>query len=167
MSIRYIAGRITESINPLRVPDAPASATATALTSSTASVAFTAPASSGGSAVTSYSVVPTTGGTVFSSATSPISITGLSASTSYTFQVTATNSYGVGPVLQTNTITTTAAGTQKAIFGYGYAVSTATAYSLTNLVSNTGVVASDTAGVGTARDSLAATGYGTDKAVFG
>ena len=32
---------------------------------------------------------------------------------------------------------------------------------------NTGVVASDTTGVGTARYFLAAAGYGTDKAIFG
>ena len=38
---------------------------------------------------------------------------------------------------------------------------------MTNLVSNTGVVATDTAGVGTARRELAAAGYGTDKAIFG
>lgn len=38
---------------------------------------------------------------------------------------------------------------------------------MTNLVSNTGVVASDTSGVGTARAFLAAAGYGTDKAIFG
>jgi hypothetical protein len=38
---------------------------------------------------------------------------------------------------------------------------------MTNLVSNTGVVASDTTGVGLARDSLAAAGYGNDKAIFG
>jgi hypothetical protein len=38
---------------------------------------------------------------------------------------------------------------------------------MTNLVSNTGVVATDTTGVGTARSSLAAAGYGTDKAIFG
>jgi len=49
----------------------------------------------------------------------------------------------------------------KAIFGYGYITS------ITNLVSNTGVVATDTAGVGTARGELAAAGYGTDKAIFG
>ena len=36
---------------------------------------------------------------------------------------------------------------------------------MTNLVSNTGVVASDVAGVGTARQ-LAATQYGGDKAIF-
>jgi hypothetical protein len=38
---------------------------------------------------------------------------------------------------------------------------------MTNLVSNTGVVATDTTGVGTARDSLAAATYGSDKAIFG
>jgi hypothetical protein len=52
-------------------------------------------------------------------------------------------------------------GTQKAIFGYGATTS------ITNLVSNTGVVANDTTGVGTARSQLAAAGYGTDKAIFG
>ena len=55
-------------------------------------------------------------------------------------------------------------GTDKAIFGYGYSGSQA---SMTNLVSNTGVVATDTTGVGTGRSSLAAAGYGTDKAIFG
>jgi len=165
MSIRYPAGRITLSINPLLVPDAPATVTATASTATTASVAFTAPSNVGGGAVTSYSVVPATGGTVFSSATSPISITGLTASTSYTFQVTATNAYGIGPVLLSNTITTPAVATQKAIFGFGYNGSTDV--STTNLVSNTGVVAANTTGVGTARSNLAAAGYGGDKAIFG
>ena len=46
----------------------------------------------------------------------------------------------------------------KAIFGYGNNGG-ATAYSITNLVSNTGVVATDTAGVGTARTGLAAASY--------
>ena len=63
-------------------------------------------------------------------------------------------------------VTDSIGGTQKAIFGYG--ISGASAFlSTTNLVSNTGVVATDTAGVGTARYSLAAAGYGTDKAIFG
>jgi hypothetical protein len=46
--------------------------------------------------------------------------------------------------------------TMKAIFGYGY---TGSYLSMTNLVSNTGVVATDTTGVGTARYGLAAAGY--------
>ena len=56
-------------------------------------------------------------------------------------------------------------GTQKAIFGYGNYSNTE--YSMTNLVSNTGVVATDTAGVGSVRRQLAAAGYGADKAIFG
>ena len=56
-------------------------------------------------------------------------------------------------------------GTQKAIFGYGY--NDSVNLSMTNLVSNTGVVANDTTGVGSIRRYLAATGYSTDKAIFG
>ena len=52
----------------------------------------------------------------------------------------------------------------KAIFGYGYGTSNT---AITNLVSNTGVVATDTVGVGTARLNLAAAGYGIDTAIFG
>ena len=54
--------------------------------------------------------------------------------------------------------------TLKAIFGYGNSTADV---SMTNLVSNTGVVATDVTGVGTARHALAAAGYGTDKAIFG
>jgi hypothetical protein len=53
---------------------------------------------------------------------------------------------------------------QRAIFGYGF---TDVNVSMTNLVSNLGVVAADTTGVGTARYYLAAAGYGGDKAIFG
>ena len=52
----------------------------------------------------------------------------------------------------------------KAIFGFGISTSR---LSMTNRVSNTGVVATDTTGVGTAREGLAAAGYGADKAIFG
>jgi len=52
----------------------------------------------------------------------------------------------------------------EGIFGFGQ-ISSNTA--ITNLVSNAGVVASDTTGVGTARRILAATEYGEDKGIFG
>ena len=45
----------------------------------------------------------------------------------------------------------------KAIFGFGSTPNTR--YNMTNLVSNTGVVSSDTTGVGTARSGLAAAGF--------
>lgn len=56
-------------------------------------------------------------------------------------------------------------GGGTAIFGYG--TNSGGNQSITNLVSNTGVVATDTTGVGTARQQLAAAGYGGDKAIFG
>ena len=52
----------------------------------------------------------------------------------------------------------------KVIFGYGFASGS---QSMTNLVSNAGVVAANVTGVGTARYALASAGYGTDKALFG
>jgi hypothetical protein len=59
-------------------------------------------------------------------------------------------------------------GGDKAIFGYGYSSNQfAVIVSVTNRVNNTGGVAGDTAGVGTIRYSLAAAGYGGDRAVFG
>jgi len=38
---------------------------------------------------------------------------------------------------------------------------------VSNLISNTGVVATDTTGVGTGRNGSAATQYGEDKGIFG
>ena len=59
-------------------------------------------------------------------------------------------------------------GGDKAIFGYGEkANNTAEDFTaVTNKVSNTGVVVTDTAGIGIARRSLAAASYGVDKAIF-
>jgi len=59
-------------------------------------------------------------------------------------------------------------GYDKGIFGFGTdAPGGGGNLSMTNLVSNAGVVATDTTGVGTARESLAATQYGYDKGIFG
>ena len=55
--------------------------------------------------------------------------------------------------------------TQKAIIGYGRVGNTFV--NTSNLINSSGVVASDTSGVGTARRSLGATAYGGDKAIFG
>jgi hypothetical protein len=54
--------------------------------------------------------------------------------------------------------------TQRAIFAYG---TTGSNVSISNLVNSSGVVAADVTGVGTARDSVSAAGYGGDKAIFG
>jgi len=57
----------------------------------------------------------------------------------------------------------------KAIFAFGrQRIAPATSYTnRSSLVSNTGVFAADTPGVGTVRADLAAAGYGGDKAIFG
>ena len=58
-------------------------------------------------------------------------------------------------------------GGDKAIFGYGDPDASSTGKTnISNKVSNSGVVASDTTGVGTARKELSATGYGVGLALF-
>lgn len=105
------------------VPGAPTIGTATALTYQTASVTFTAPASDGGSPITSYTVTSSPGSYTGTGASSPITVSGLSATTSYTFTVTATNSVGTGPASSaSNSITTPAAppSTIGQSYGGGY-----------------------------------------------
>ena len=60
------------------------------------SVAFAAPASNGGSAITSYKVTSSPGGFTATGTSSPIEVTGLTNGTPYTFTVTATNAAGTG-----------------------------------------------------------------------
>ena len=67
------------------------------MSSTSASVSFTAPASNGGSVITGYTVTSTPGNITATGATSPIVVTGLTNGTSYTFTVHATNAIGNGP----------------------------------------------------------------------
>ena len=86
--------------------------------------------------------------------------------------VVASDTTGVGAARWTLNATTY--GTDKAIFGYGSVGPSGgggfPAYAtvaITNLVNNSGVVATDTTGVGTVRTYPGACGYGEDKAIFG
>ena len=79
------------------VPGAPAIGSATA-GDNQASVAFTAPASNGGSTIIDYTVTSSPGGLTATGATSPIVVTGLTNGTAYTFTVKARNSAGTGTV---------------------------------------------------------------------
>jgi hypothetical protein len=112
----------------------------------------------GDKAIFGYGLTPTTTPRSFVSLTNLISNTG----------VVASDTPGVGTARQQLAAATYGVG--KAIFGYGRnstAPGTGGVLSMTNLVSDTGVVASDTPGVGTARNALGAAGYGGDKAIFG
>lgn len=107
MSKRYQGGILGVGFNPLQAPNAPTGATATVFgASGQASVSFTAPTTVGGSSVTSYAVISNPGGFGGAGATSPITVSGLSNGTSYTFQVSALNTYGPSPYsISSNAVT--------------------------------------------------------------
>jgi len=77
-----------------RVPDAPTGVSASNATATTLDVSFSAPANNGGSAITGYTVTSSPGGITATGSSSPITVSGLTALTSYTFTVTATNAIG-------------------------------------------------------------------------
>jgi hypothetical protein len=62
-----------------------------------ANVSFYPPINYGNLTISSYTVNVTPGGATFTGNTSPIAVTGLTTGSSYTFNVTATNSLGAGP----------------------------------------------------------------------
>jgi len=97
MSMRYQAGIILAGYNPLLVPNAPTIGTATG-GNATASVTFTAPADVGGGAITGYIVVSTPSSISGTGTSSPITVSGLTNGTAYTFKVFATNAYGPSPL---------------------------------------------------------------------
>ena len=82
------------SVNAV-VPSAPTIGAATA-GNAQATVSFSAPAFTGGAVITGYTLVSTPGGITASGASSPITITGLTNGTSYSFTVAAINSAGTG-----------------------------------------------------------------------
>jgi hypothetical protein len=76
-------------------PEAPTTVIATS-GNAQAIVSFLPPASNGGSAIIGYTVTSGPGGLIGTGSSSPITVTGLTNGTAYTFTVTATNEVGVG-----------------------------------------------------------------------
>ena len=104
------SGYIEGTLGLQGIPDAPTIGTATATGNTTATVVFTAPANNGDATITSYTSTSTPGGvtaTLSQAGSGTISVTGLTAGTSYTFKVTATNSIGTSvDSAASNSITT-------------------------------------------------------------
>ena len=97
----------SNQITATTVPQAPTIGTATAGNTS-ASVTFTAGAT-GGSAITGYTVTSSPGSITGTGSSSPITVSGLTNDTSYTFTVTATNANGTSTASSaSNTATPTA-----------------------------------------------------------
>lgn len=100
----------TVNVTPA-APTAPGAPTIGAVTAGngSASVAFTAPASNGGSPITSYtaSCAPSGGGAAVTGTgtASPITVNGLTNGTAYTCSVTATNAIGTGSASATGSVT--------------------------------------------------------------
>ena len=103
------ASNPSNSVTPATVPGAPTGVSATA-GDGQATVSFTAPASNGGSAITSYTAYSWIGGTagpyLNQAGGGPITVTGLTNGTVYTFTVKATNAIGTGAAsVASNSIT--------------------------------------------------------------
>ncbi|MDR7191561.1 fibronectin type III domain-containing protein [Luteimonas terrae] len=93
------------------VPGEPTAITATA-GDTQASISFSAPVSTGGSAVTGYTVVSSPGGLTATTVAGPVTVSGLTNGVSYTFAVTAENVAGAGSAsVASNAITPTAGQT--------------------------------------------------------
>jgi titin len=90
------------AVVPSTVPGAPTIGTATSNANASSAVSFTAPASNGGAAISSYTVTavdttnPSNPNVTQSGTGSPITVSGLNNGDTYSFSVTATNVSGTG-----------------------------------------------------------------------
>jgi hypothetical protein len=106
------ASAASNAVTPYTVPDAPTIGTATVSgVSGQATVSFTAPASNGGSPITSYTATSSPGGitgTLSQAGSGTIIVNGLANGTAYAFTVRATNAGGLSAEsVASNTVITT------------------------------------------------------------
>ncbi|MGX9463639.1 fibronectin type III domain-containing protein, partial [Shewanella sp. A14] len=127
--------------------DAPSIGTATA-GDKQASISFSAPTNNGGATITRYTVTSSPGNKKASGMGSPLTITGLTNGTAYTFSVTATNYVGASAA-STASNSVTPMGTQIITFAAQSAQSYGTTPTLTASASSglTPVFTSSTTGV--------------------
>jgi chitinase len=91
------------------VPAAPTSLSASGTTSSGTTLSWTAPTVASGCSVSSYTI--TGGPSTLTSTSTSVAVSGLAASTAYTFSVTAADSYGTGSAATVSVTTSPASQT--------------------------------------------------------
>mgnify|MGYP002622793862 CR=1 FL=1 len=102
----------------LNAPDQATGVTASG-GSQQATVSFTSPSDNGGSAITGYRVQDSTGAHAASGTSSPITVTGLTNGTSYTFNVWAINAFGwSAPSEATDSVTPQATRALWSMYGF-------------------------------------------------
>ena len=152
MSKRYIGGLIS-AFNNLKVANAPTIGTPIRGCSKVC-VAFTAPSCVGGGAISNYTAVSNPCFITATGTTSPITVTGLTNGTAYTFTVNATNVYGPSAFsAASSSVTPLLAGT-VALFAIGRSpcgnTATRNLYTFASNSSTTGTSASAASGQGSA-----------------
>lgn len=140
----YGSGLFDVDGNEITAPGAPTIGVASSVNTSTVAVQFTAPSDNGHAAIESYTALSSPGGitgTLNQEGSGTITVTGLTEGTSYTFTVTATNSYTTGdpssasnsvvpvpPPLDWSDFTTIATNTESSLSTNGAAVAIGTNY---------------------------------------
>jgi hypothetical protein len=118
----YIKDYFSKASAPLTVPGSPTGVTATA-GNAQATVSFTAPTTNGGSAITRYTVTSNPGNITGTGTSSPITVSGLTNGTSYTFTVVATNAIGnSAPSAPSVAVTPSAPATTNGILTIDFAL---------------------------------------------
>ena len=108
------ASAASNSITATTVPQAPTIGTATATTSTAATVAYTTGAT-GGAAISTFTATSSPGSLTGTGA-SPITVSGLTSGTAYTFTVTATNANGTSTAsAASNSVTPSVPGVYNSI----------------------------------------------------
>ena len=102
------------------LPEAPTIGTATAGIDGVATVAFTAPSELYGGTVSQYTATSSPSSITGTGSSSPITVSGLTNGTSYTFTVSATTGAGTGPESASSNSVSPQAGARGVIAG-GYA----------------------------------------------
>jgi tripartite motif-containing protein 71 len=100
-----ISSSPSTSVIPGEAPGSPTNVTATA-GDAAATIKFTAPVSTGSQPISRFEVLSPTGTVLATGATSPITVTGLTNGTAYTFQVRAVSAAGEGTLsVESNSVT--------------------------------------------------------------